>query len=231
MEGPLYHLAIIPDGNRRWAKQHGLPLIEGHRIGIDKLRKVLEWCRNLNIRMVTLWGFSMENFERDKVEVNLLMKLFEMKIEEVNREEVHQHKIRVRVLGRKDMLPKKVREKIEGFEKDTEKYSDYYVNILLAYGGRQEIVDACNSILKDCKEGKLQSVDEKGFAKYLCTADLPEPDLVIRTSGEQRLSGLMPWQTAYSELYFCPKLWPDFSEQDLKDALDDYQRRKRRFGK
>ncbi|QLJ53461.1 MAG: Undecaprenyl diphosphate synthase [Candidatus Fermentimicrarchaeum limneticum] len=231
MEGPLYHLAIIPDGNRRWAKQHGLPLIEGHRIGIDKLRKVLEWCRNLNIRMVTLWGFSIENFERDKVEVNLLMKLFEMKIEEVNREEVHQHKIRVRVLGRKDMLPKKVREKIEGFEKDTENYSGYYVNILLAYGGRQEIVDACNSIIRDCREGKIKSVDEKSFAEYLYTKDIPEPDLVIRTSGEQRLSGLMPWQTAYSELYFCPKLWPDFSEQDLKDALDDYQSRKRRFGK
>jgi len=231
MEGPLYHLAIIPDGNRRWAKRHGLPLIEGHRIGIDKLRDVLDWCRKLDIRMVTLWGFSMENFERDKGEVNLLMKLFETKIEEVNREEVHQHRIRVRVFGRKDMLPKKVRERIEGFEKDTEKYSDYYVNILLAYGGRQEIVDACNSIVKDCREGKIKSVDEKSFVKYLYTNELPEPDLVIRTSGEQRLSGLMPWQTAYSELYFCPKLWPDFSEQDLKDALDDYQRRKRRFGK
>jgi undecaprenyl diphosphate synthase len=129
------------------------------------------------------------------------------------------------------MLPKKVREKIEGFEKDTENYSGYYVNILLAYGGRQEIVDACNSIVRDCREGQIKSVDEKSFAEYLYTKDIPEPDLVIRTSGEQRLSGLMPWQTAYSELYFCPKLWPDFSEQDLKDALDDYQSRKRRFGK
>jgi tritrans,polycis-undecaprenyl-diphosphate synthase [geranylgeranyl-diphosphate specific] len=227
----LQHLAIIPDGNRRWAKQHGLPFIEGHRMGIDKLRDVLGWCRKLNIRMVTLWGFSMENFERDNDEVQLLMKLFERKIAEVNREEVNKHRIRVRVFGRKELLPPKVRERIEKFEKDTEKYNDYFVNILLAYGGRQEIVDACNSILKDCREGKLKSVTEKDFPRYLCTGGLPDPDLVIRTSGEQRLSGLMPWKTAYSELYFCPKLWPDLSEQDLRDAVEEYQKRKRRFGR
>jgi tritrans,polycis-undecaprenyl-diphosphate synthase [geranylgeranyl-diphosphate specific] len=231
MEKPLQHLAIIPDGNRRWAKQHGLPLIEGHRIGIDKLRDVLKWCRNLNIRMVTFWGFSMENFDRDKDEVQLLMKLFEQKIEEVNREEVHKYKIRVRVFGRRELLPAKVREKIEKFEKETEGYSDYYANILLAYGGKQEIIDACNFLLEDCRKGKLTSVTEENFPKYLSTGELPDPDLIIRTSGEQRLSGFMPWKTTYSELYFCPKLWPDFSEQDLKDALDDYQRRKRRFGR
>jgi tritrans,polycis-undecaprenyl-diphosphate synthase [geranylgeranyl-diphosphate specific] len=231
MEKPLQHLAIIPDGNRRWAKQHGLPLIEGHRIGIDKLRDVLKWCRNLDIRMVTFWGFSMENFDRDKDEVQLLMRLFEQKIEEVNREEVHKYKIRVRVFGRRELLPTKVREKIEKFEKETEGYSDYYANILLAYGGKQEIIDACNFLLEDCRKGKLTSVTEENFPKYLSTGELPDPDLIIRTSGEQRLSGFMPWKTTYSELYFCPKLWPDFSEQDLKDALDDYQRRKRRFGR
>jgi undecaprenyl diphosphate synthase len=231
MENPPQHLAIIPDGNRRWAKQHGLPLIEGHRIGIDKLRDVLDWCRNLGIRMVTLWGFSMENFERDESEVKLLMKLFEQKIDEINREEVHKYKIRVRVFGRKELLTPKVRERIEKFEKDTEKYSDYYVNILLAYGGRHEIVDACNSILKECSEGRPNPITEENFRKHLYTSDLPDPDLVIRTSGEQRLSGLMPWQTAYSELYFCPKLWPDFSEEDLKAAIEDYESRKRRFGK
>jgi len=231
MENLPYHVAIIPDGNRRWAKQHGLPLIEGHRRGIDKLRNVLEWGRNLNIRMVTFWGFSMENFDRDKDEVKLLMKLFEQKIDEVNREEVHKHKIRVRVFGRKELLTPKVRERIERFEKETEKYSDYYVNILLAYGGKQEIVDACNSILEDCRKGKLKSVTEENFVGHLYTKEIPNPDLVIRTSGEHRLSGLMPWQTAYSELYFCPKLWPDFSEQDLKEAVEDYERRKRRFGR
>lgn len=231
MENPPRHLAIIPDGNRRWAKQHGLPIIEGHRIGIDKLRDVLEWCRKLDIKMVTLWGFSMENFDRDKDEVKLLMKLFEKKIEEVSREDVHKHKIRVRIFGRRELLTPKVRESVEKFEKDTEKYSNYYVNILLAYGGKQEIVDACNSILKDFQKGKLKSVDEEIFARHLYTKELPDPDLVIRTSGEQRLSGLMPWQTAYSELYFCPKLWPDFTEQDLLAALEDYERRKRRFGK
>jgi tritrans,polycis-undecaprenyl-diphosphate synthase [geranylgeranyl-diphosphate specific] len=231
MENPPYHLAIIPDGNRRWARQHGLPVIEGHRVGIDKLRDVLEWCRKLNIKMVTFWGFSMENFDRDKGEVEMLMKLFEQKIDEVNREEVHKNKIRVRVFGRRELLPKKVREKIEQFERETEGYSDYYVNILLAYGGKQEIVDACNSILKEYKEGKLKEVDEEVFQNYLYTKGLPEPDLVIRTSGEMRLSGFMPWQSSYSELYFCPKLWPDFSEQDLRAAVDDYQKRKRRFGR
>jgi len=231
MEKVPKHIAIIPDGNRRWAKQHGLPLIEGHRVGIDKLRKVIEWCRDLNIRMLTLWGFSMENFDRDKSEVQLLMKLFEKKIDEVNREEVHENRVRVRIFGRRDLLTPKVRERIEKFEKDTEKYSNYYVNILLAYGGRQEIVDACNSILKDCREGKLKSVTEESFPAYLCTGELSDPDLIIRTSGEQRLSGLMPWKSAYSELYFCPKLWPDFSEQDLRDAVEEYKRRKRRFGR
>lgn len=231
MEALPYHLAIIPDGNRRWAKQHGLPLIEGHRVGIDKLRDVLEWCRKLGIRMVTFWGFSTENFERDREEVELLMKLFEEKIDEINKEEVHKNRIRVRVFGRKELLPKKVRKKIEEFEKETEGYSDYFINILLAYGGKQEIVDACNSMLKDFKEGKLKSVTEEEFPKYLYTKDLPEPDLVIRTSGEMRLSGFMPWQTSYSELYFCPKLWPDFSEEDLRAAVDDYRRRKRRFGR
>ena len=231
MENVPKHLAIIPDGNRRWAKQHGLPLIEGHRVGIDKLRKVMEWCRDLNIRMVTFWGFSMENFDRDKSEVQLLMKLFEKKIDEVNREEVHKNRIRARIFGRRELLTPKVRERIKKFEKDTEKYSNYYVNILLAYGGRQEIVDACNSILKDCRKGKLKSVTEESFPTYLSTGELPDPDLIIRTSGEQRLSGLMPWKSAYSELYFCPKLWPDFSEQDLRDAVEEYKRRKRRFGR
>lgn len=231
MEDIPKHLVIIPDGNRRWAKQHGLPAIEGHRIGIDKLRDVLGWCRKLDIRMVTLWGFSMENFDRDKAEVQLLMKLFEQKIDDINKDEVDENKIRVRVFGRKELLPLKVRESIEKFEKDTEKYGNYFVNILLAYGGRQEIVDACNSILKDYKEGRLQSVTEENFPKYLPTGELPDPDLIMRTSGEQRLSGIMPWKSAYSELYFCPKLWPDLSEQDLKDAVEEYKKRKRRFGR
>lgn len=231
MEDVPKHIAIIPDGNRRWARQHNLPLIEGHRVGIDHLRDVLKWCRDLNIRMVTLWGFSMENFDRDKDEVQLLMKLFEQKIGEINKNEVDKNRIRVRIFGRKELLTPKVKEKIEKFEKDTEKYDNYFVNILLAYGGRQEIVDACNSILKEYREGKLQSVTEETFPKYLSTGELPDPDLIIRTSGEQRLSGIMPWKSAYSELYFSPKLWPDFSEQDLKDAIEEYGKRKRRFGR
>jgi tritrans,polycis-undecaprenyl-diphosphate synthase [geranylgeranyl-diphosphate specific] len=182
--------------------------------------------------MITFWGFSMENFDRDKNEVKKLMELFEQKIDEIkNTIDLHKNKVRIRVFGKIDLLTEKVQKKIAEVEKETMNYDNYHINILLAYGGKQEIVDACNNILQDFKDGKIKKIDEETFPQYLYTKDLPDPDLIIRTSGEQRLSGLMPWQSSYSELYFCDKLWPDFSEQDLKLAIEEFQRRKRRFGK
>jgi len=193
---------------------------------------VLEWCKRLDLRIITFWGFSMENFDRDKKEVKKLMELFEQKIDEIkNMADLHKNKIRVRVFGRINLLTEKIQKKIMEIEKETMEYDNYHVNILLAYGGKQEIIDACNAISQDFKDGKIKGIDEKTFTKYLYTKDLPDPDLIIRTSGEQRLSGLMPWQSAYSELYFCDKLWPDFNEQDLKLAVEEFHRRKRRFGR
>lgn len=184
------------------------------------------------MRIITFWGFSMENFDRDKKEVKKLMELFEQKIDEIkNMADLHKNKIRVRVFGRINLLTEKIQKKIMEIEKETMEYDNYHVNILLAYGGKQEIIDACNAISQDFKDGKIKGIDEKTFTKYLYTKDLPDPDLIIRTSGEQRLSGLMPWQSAYSELYFCDKLWPDFNEQDLKLAVEEFHRRKRRFGR
>jgi len=184
------------------------------------------------VRTITFWGFSLENFRREKGEVSGLMRLFELKFDEFrDKSDIHKNKIRVRFFGRLDLLPKKLQEQLRGIEKETEGYSDYYVNILLAYGGRQELVDAVNAAIRDAKAGKVGEVDEASFSRYMYMRELPEPDLIIRTSGEQRTSGVLPWHSGYSELYFCPKLWPDFTKEDFKAALDEFASRKRRFGK
>lgn len=226
------HIVVIPDGNRRWARAHHVPELHGHAVGIDLLRRVADWCREFGVKTITLWGFSYENFRRDEKQVGGLMKLFEQKFQDFrDKSDLHRNKIRVRFFGRLDLLPASLRKKLRSVEKETEKYSDYNINILLAYGGRQELMDAINAAIKDAKKGKISKVDEKSFAKYLYLHEMPDPDLVIRTSGEMRLSGVLPWNSGYSELYFCPKLWPDFSKEDFKAALDEFARRKRRFGK
>jgi len=226
------HIAIIPDGNRRWAKQNGKPALEGHRVGIDNLRKVSEYCRDFGVKTVTYWGFSIENFQRDKAEVQGLLRLFEIKFDEFkNHPELRENQIRVRFFGRLNLLTPKLREKIREVEKETEAYSNYSMNILLAYGGKSEIVDACNAAIADAKAGKIKSVDEESFGKYFYMHGLPEPDLVIRTSGEMRMSGILPWGSMYSEYYFSPKLWPEFSREDLAAAVAEFASRKRRFGK
>ncbi len=226
------HIVIIPDGNRRWAKAHRVPELEGHRVGIDLLRSVADWCREFGVKTITFWGFSLENFRRGEKEVNPLMRLFEQKFEEFkDKSEVHKNKIRVRFFGRIDLLPPKLQKQLRGIEKETEGYTDYNVNILLAYGGRQELVDAANAAIADAKNGKVGKLDEEALSRYMYMAEVPNPDLIIRTSGEQRLSGILPWHSGYSELYFCPKLWPDFTKEDFKAALDEFASRKRRFGK
>lgn len=228
----LKHVAVIPDGNRRWARKEGVSLLEGYKKGIERLENLLKWCRDCNVKVLTLWGFSTENIGRDKKEIKSLFSLFGLKLDEaLKSDEYHKKKVRVRFLGKRDMFPKGIRQRIEKLERATKNYNSFSLNIMLGYGGREEIVNAISLIVEDARKGKIRSVNERLIPNYLYTGSLPDPDLVIRTSGEQRLSGFLPWQSAYSELYFSKKLWPDFSRADFKKAVDAYSRRERRFGK
>ena len=222
------HIALIPDGNRRWARKHGKSPIEGHAAGIDNLWNLLKWCREAGVKTLTGWGFSSDNFRRSASEVNELMRLFEHKLKEYeNRNEVHEHRIRVQVLGDMSRFPERITNRIRELERTTEKYRNYELNLLLGYGGRQELINAVNRAL----QSGARHVDERSFRNLLWSGALSsDPDLVIRTSGEVRTSGFLPWQSAYSEYYFSKKLWPDFKRSDFMQALKEYASRKRRFG-
>lgn len=222
------HIAIIPDGNRRWARKQNITMREGYAIGIRKIGDVMKWCKEADVRMLTMWGFSTDNFQRDRGEIKELFGLFKENLKKaIDSDEKNKHDLRVRFFGRIHLFPREIQVMIRKAEELSEKNNAYHLNLLLSYGGREEIVDAVNEILS---EG-MEKVDEKTISEHLYTKGVPDPDLVIRTSGEKRLSGLMPWQSCYSEFYFCEKLWPDFSEEDLKDALRDFAERKRRYGK
>ena len=222
------HIAIVPDGNRRWAKANGMSTREGYAKGIEHIGDVLKWCKEADVRMLTMWGFSTDNFKRDQGEIKDLFGLFKENLKKaLDSDEKNKYEVRVRIFGRIDLFPKEIQEMIKKAEEISSKNKAYQLNLLLSYGGREEIVDAVNAIIH---EG-IKKVDEEGISKHLYTADIPDPDLIIRTSGEQRLSGLMPWQSTYSELYFSEKLWPDFGKGDFLSALDEYAKRKRRFGK
>lgn len=233
MEVPR-HIAIIPDGNRRWATEHGITLSEGYDKGIRKIGDVLEWCKEYDVRTLSMWGFSTDNAKRNPEEIKKLFELFKKYLAEImeegkkkSDEEKKQYDVRVRFLGRRALFPKEIQDAMNRIEELSKNNKTYQLNLLLGYGGREEIVDAVNSIIK---EGILE-VDEKMISNHLYTADIEDPDLVIRTSGEQRLSGLMPWQSVYSEFHFSKKLWPDFSKEDFEEAIKTYDARKRRFGK
>ncbi|MEM2137540.1 MAG: polyprenyl diphosphate synthase [Candidatus Anstonellaceae archaeon] len=219
------HIAIIPDGNRRWAKRHGMDAASAYEIGIDHIGDVLKWCRKHGITTLTMWGFSTENFMRDKREVSSLFSLFNRKLSEELKKDYAKHGVRVRFLGRISSFPKDVQEKMRKAERETAKNGKYLLNLMLAYGGRNEIIDAVNAALRS----GAKKMDEKKFSSLLYLAD--SPDLVIRTSGEVRTSGFLPWQSAYSEFYFSKKLWPDFDEKEFRRALADYSKRKRRYGR
>ncbi len=222
------HIAIIPDGNRRWAELHGMSRKEAYAKGIQHIGDVLKWCREADVRMLTMWGFSLENFQRDKGEIGQLFELFKINLKKgIESDDESKGKLRTRFFGRIGLFPSEVQRMIREAEKATAKNTEYQLNLLLSYGGRAEIIDAVNSIIK---EG-IEKVDEKILGEHMYTAGLPDPDLIIRTSGEKRLSGLLPWQSVYSEFYFSDKLWPDFSKEDFEDALSDYAKRKRRYGK
>ncbi|MEM2929636.1 MAG: polyprenyl diphosphate synthase [Thermoproteota archaeon] len=229
------HIGIIMDGNRRWAESKGLEKYLGHVFGAKKVEEVLKWCYDLGINTVTLYVFSTENLKRPYEEVELIFRLFKDKLIEVMSKGVlHESRTRLKVIGRRELIPTEIMQCIERVEKETESYSSHYLNIAFAYGGRAEIVDAVKSIAQEISEGSLKpnDIDEETISKRLYTAHLPEPDpdLIIRTSGEERLSNFLLWQSAYSELVFIDVYWPEFRRIDLLRAIRIYQKRKRRFG-
>ncbi len=230
------HVAIILDGNRRWASKKSLNPWIGHHFGADKIEDLLNWCLDLDVKSVTLYAFSTENFRRSPKEVEEIMQIAEEKLRAVLEDEsIHKNKIRVKAIGQLDLLPKKIQDMIRQVEESTKNYDERFLNVALAYGGRAEIVDATKKIAQKVESGDLsiEEINEQLFEKYLYTAHMPkqDPDLIIRTSGEERLSGFLSWQSAYSELCFLDINWPDFGSIELLRAVRTYQRRKRRFGK
>lgn len=228
------HIAIIMDGNRRWARILNKPPWYGHLFGSKKLEEILEWCRDLGIRTLTVYAFSTENFNRSKEEVKMLMDLFEKKFRElIHDRRVHKYGIRVNVLGRKELLPENVRKAAEEAEQATKKYNNYNLNIAIAYGGRSEIVDAVKRIVDDIQVGKLNKneIDEKLLKRYLYVPNMTDPDIVIRTGGEVRISNFLIYQIAYSELFFVDVYFPEFRKIDFLRIIREYQKRDRRFGK
>ncbi|MCW4001875.1 MAG: polyprenyl diphosphate synthase [Candidatus Bathyarchaeota archaeon] len=229
------HVAIILDGNRRWASERSLNPWIGHRYGADKIEDLLDWCLELGVKTITLYAFSTENFRRSPKEVNEIMQVAEEKLRTIlENEKIRKNKVRVKAIGRLDLLPKKLQGLIRRVEESTKSYDERFLNVALAYGGRAEIVDATKKIARKVESGDLtiKEIDEKLFEECLYTAHLPkqDPDLIIRTSGEERLSGFLSWQSAYSELCFLDMNWPEFRRIELLRAVRTYQRRKRRFG-
>ena len=222
------HIGIVMDGNGRWAKQRKLPRLMGHRAGTENTRRVLRACGEFGIEIVTLYGFSTENWRRPKTEVNGLFGIFENAIDrEVP--ELHRNGVRLRHLGRTDRLPQRLVEKIQSAMELTKGNDRLTLNLAFNYGGRAEIVDATRGIIAEGIDPA--AIDEELFSRYLYTAGLPDLDLFIRTGGEMRLSNFLLWQTAYAEYYTTPTYWPDFDETELERALLAYSRRTRKFGK
>ena len=225
------HVAVIMDGNGRWAKQRLRPRLFGHRAGADSLRAILRACRDHGVEYLTVYAFSTENWVRPQDEVSGLMSLLKTFLKK-DEHELHENQVRLRVTGRIQDLPKAVRNELERVMEATKNYEKGHLILALSYGGRAEIVDAVRAIAADVRAGRLapEAIDEKAIAARLYLPDVPDPDLMIRTSGELRLSNFLLWELSYSEFYFTETLWPDFREADFGKALDEYARRQRRFG-
>jgi undecaprenyl diphosphate synthase len=227
------HIAIIPDGNRRWARERNLPVIEGHRKGAEVVLKLIKKAKKLDIKILSFWAFSTENWERMKKEVSGLMRLFEQAIN-ANLNNIIKNKIRFIHIGRKDRLSTSLRKTITTAQEESKDFNQHYFVLALDYGGRDEILRAINKLRENFKfQISNFKLDEEGFKQFLDTKDLPypDPDLVIRTSSEMRTSGFMIWQAAYAEWIFHPKYFPDFTPEDFEECIKEYQKRQRRFGK
>jgi undecaprenyl diphosphate synthase len=226
------HVAVIMDGNGRWAKRQGLPRIMGHRRGVDTLKDLLRCCKDWGIGALTAYAFSSENWGRPLDEVNFLMTLFERVLRQ-ELQEMMAEDVRIRFVGNLQMLPESLQAEISRSMAETRNNQAIEFTVATNYGGRQEIVQACREIAQKVQQGLIdpEQIDESMFAHHLYTAELKDPDLLIRTSGEMRLSNFLLWQVAYSELYVTNTLWPDFDRQEFHQALSAYQKRDRRFGK
>ena len=225
------HVAIIMDGNGRWAKARGKPRLAGHRAGAEALRAVLRACRKHGVEYLTVYAFSTENWVRPLAEVNGLMRLL-TKFLKQDEHELHENQVRLRAAGRLGDLPAGVRKELERVMEATKGYTKGQLILALSYGGRAELADAMKAMAREAAAGRLdpESIDEAAVAKHLYLPDVPDPDLVIRTSGEQRLSNFLLWEASYSELYFTTVAWPDFREAEFAAALEEYGRRNRRYG-
>lgn len=226
------HVAIIMDGNGRWAKKRNLPRIAGHRGGIAAVRDIVEVCGELGIEVLTLYTFSTENWRRPRDEVSALMKLL-LRTLRNEIDELVQNNVRLMAVGDIRSLPENARQGILWGIEETKQNSGLILNLALSYGGREEIITAVQQIAEEVQQGKLkpEAIDEETIHHHLYTSSLPDPDLLIRTSGEFRISNFLLWQLAYTEIYITDVLWPDFRRKDLYKAIEDYQRRERRFGK
>jgi undecaprenyl diphosphate synthase len=234
MEHIPQHIVLFPDGNRRWARAKGMHTLEGHKQGYNNLLDFSEWCKKRGVKVLTAFGFSTENWNRTEEEVNYLMNLLENGLiknfkKYQNNKNYQQEGIRVRIIGQKEKLPKSLQNAIKEVEEATKNNSKLFLNLAISYGGKWDILNAVKKIVEE--KIPAEKIDEKLFESYLSTAGLPSPDLIIRVGGEKRMSNFVLWQAAYSELYFSPKLWPDFTEQDLDLALEEFDQRHRRFGK
>ncbi len=228
------HVAIIMDGNRRFAKELGISPNLGHLFGRDKIEEVLGWCFDLNIKNLTVYAFSTENFKREIYEVQTLMNLCKDELIKASKDSrIHKNQVRIRVLGKLESLPDEISESAKFVMDQTKNYDKYSFNIALAYGGREEIIQAIQKIARDVKEDKMkiEDIKEPLVSKYLYTNGIPDPDIILRTSGEERISNFLLWQLAYSELYFSDVYWPAFQKRDFLRAIKTCQQRKRRFGK
>ena len=223
------HVAIIMDGNGRWAGARGLPRIEGHRAGIEAVRRAISAAREIGVKYLTLYAFSVENWKRPRAEVRALFSLLQRFVVAESRTIMENH-IRFRTIGRTADLPPKVQKLLHDLE-DTSRGGTWTLTLALSYGGRSEIADACETLVRESLEGRRHGrVTEEDIARRLYAPDLPDPDLLIRTSGEYRISNFLLWQIAYAELVILDIFWPDFKEEHLYEAVLDYQRRERRYG-
>ena len=225
------HIAIIMDGNGRWAKQHGLPRLEGHRRGVETVRTVVDAARELGIRYLTLYAFSVENWKRPTDEVSGLMGLLDYFLKR-ELDNLIKNRVRLLTIGRTQDLPANVQRELNRVIAATKDYTEWTLVLALNYGSRTEVANAARAYATAVRDGRerLEDTSWENFSRYLYTADIPEPDLLIRTSGEQRVSNFLLLQCAYSEMVFTPVLWPDFGKPDLQSAIGEYGRRERRYG-